>query len=115
MTPETLFSLLGDSTRLRMTALLAVEGELCVCELTHALGVSQPKASRHLASMREAGLVVARRQGTWMHYRIDPDLPPWALRVVEAAAQEMHAMDPFRRDARQLCNMDGRPLERSST
>jgi ArsR family transcriptional regulator len=109
MKPETLFNLLSDSTRLRITALLASAGELCVCEFTHALGDSQPKVSRHLALMRRAGLVVARRQGTWMHYRIDPQLPGWAQRIVEAAAQEVHGMERFRRDFRQLCAMDGRP------
>ena len=113
MKPESLFNLLSDTTRLRITSLLAAEGELCVCEFTHALGDSQPKISRHLALMREAGLVVARRQGTWMHYRIAPDLPDWARRIVETAAAEVHGMDPFRRDFRQLCAMDQRPGERS--
>jgi len=113
MKPEHLFSLLSDTTRLRITALLATEGELCVCEFTHALADSQPKISRHLALMRESGLVVARREGTWMHYRIDPDLPRWAQRIVETAAQEVGGMEPFRRDARELCAMDNRPGARA--
>jgi len=111
--PENLFNLLSDSTRLRITTLLAIEGELCVCELTHALRDSQPKISRHLAVMREAGLVVARREGTWMHYRICPELPNWANRIIEAAAAEVHGMEPFRRDFRALCAMDQRPGDRS--
>jgi DNA-binding transcriptional ArsR family regulator len=114
MKPETLFSLLSDSTRLRITALLAVEGELCVCEFTHALGDSQPKVSRHLALMRDAGLVLARRQGTWMHYRIHPDLPTWAQRIIETAAAEIQEMKPFCRDVRALCSMDQRPGDRAS-
>jgi ArsR family transcriptional regulator len=113
VTPDSLFNLLSDSTRLRMTTLLALEGELCVCEFTHALRDPQPKISRHLAIMREAGLVVARRQGTWMHYRIRPDLPDWANRIIETAAGEVHGMDPFRRDLRALGAMDERPGDRS--
>jgi DNA-binding transcriptional ArsR family regulator len=113
MKPENLFNLLSDSTRLRMTTLLATEGELCVCEFTHALSDSQPKISRHLAIMREAGLVIARRQGIWMHYRICPELPDWANRIIETAAAEVQGMDPFRRDFRALCAMDQRPGGRS--
>jgi ArsR family transcriptional regulator len=113
VTPDSLFNLLSDSTRLRITTLLALEGELCVCEFTHALRDPQPKISRHLAIMREAGLVVARRQGTWMHYRICPDLPDWANRIIETAAGEVHGMDPFRRDLRALGAMDDRPGDRS--
>ena len=112
MRPETLFNVLSDPTRLRITSLLAAEGELCVCEFTHALGDSQPKVSRHLALMRKAGLVASRRQGTWMHYRIAPDLPEWARRIVDAAAEEVHGMERFRRDVRQLCTMDPRPGDR---
>jgi len=114
MTPHDLFSLLSDATRLRITALLETEGELCVCEFTHALDDSQPKISRHLALMREAGLVVARREGTWMHYRIAPDLPVWAQRIVETAAREVSGLEPFRRDVRALCTMDKRPGARAS-
>jgi ArsR family transcriptional regulator len=112
MTPETLFGLLSDPTRLRITRLLATEGELCVCEFTHALGDSQPKISRHLALMRDADLVVARRQGTWMHYQIHPSLPVWAKRIIETAASEVGEMEPFRRDVRALCSMDQRPGDR---
>ena len=75
---ETMFRMLADSTRLRLLMLLASEGELCVCELTHALELSQPKISRHLAQLRESGLLQTRREGQWMYYRIAPALPDWA-------------------------------------
>ena len=61
---DTFFKMLADSTRLRCLLLMQAEGELCVCELTHALNLSQPKISRHLAHLREAGVLVARRNGT---------------------------------------------------
>lgn len=64
-----LFRALGDETRLRITALLSI-GELCVCHLQAALGCSQPKVSRHLGVLRAAGVVEARREGGWVHYRL---------------------------------------------
>ena len=64
-----LFQALGDKTRLRLLNLLA-GGELCVCYLVEILGESQPKISRHLGYLRRAGVVAARREGKWMHYRI---------------------------------------------
>ena len=64
---DTFFKMLADSTRLRCLLLMQAEGELCVCELTHALNLSQPKISRHLAHLREAGVLVASRNGTWMN------------------------------------------------
>ena len=66
---ERFFQALGDNTRLRLLNLMA-EQEICVCYLVEILGQSQPKISRHLAYLRRAGIVAARRQGKWMHYRI---------------------------------------------
>ena len=64
-----LFKALSDETRLRIMGLLA-EGELCVCELMAVLGLPQSTVSRHLAYLKNSGLVSDRRQGTWMHYRL---------------------------------------------
>lgn len=66
---EIFFLALADKTRLRLLNLMR-EGEICVCFFTEVLGESQPKISRHLAYLRNAGLVEARRDGKWMHYRI---------------------------------------------
>lgn len=66
---ETMFLALADKTRLRLLNLMRDE-EVCVCFFTEVLGESQPKISRHLAYLRNAGLVEARRDGKWMHYRI---------------------------------------------
>jgi ArsR family transcriptional regulator, arsenate/arsenite/antimonite-responsive transcriptional repressor len=67
---------LADGTRLEMLALLSQRGELCVCDFERALSVSQSSASRHLRNLLHAGLLQARREGTWMHYRISTQLTP---------------------------------------
>jgi len=66
---ETIFMALADQTRLRILNLIR-DGEVCVVDFTEVLGVSQPKISRHLAYLRNAGVVEARRDGKWMHYSI---------------------------------------------
>ncbi len=69
---ETLFKALADRTRLRILGLLAGGGEVCVCDIHESLRIPQPRASRHLAYLRRAGLVEARRRGLWVHYRLAP-------------------------------------------
>ena len=64
------FKVLSDSTRLRLAVLLSIEGETCVCGLAEALDVPEYRVSRHLGIMRAAGVVEARREGTWMHYKL---------------------------------------------
>lgn len=66
-----LFAALADRTRLRLLNLIA-ENEVCVCFFVEVLNEPQPKISRHLAVLRSAGLVAARRDGKWMHYRLTP-------------------------------------------
>ncbi|MFN2138720.1 MAG: metalloregulator ArsR/SmtB family transcription factor [Candidatus Promineifilaceae bacterium] len=107
--PEALFNLLSDSTRLRCLMLIQAEGEACVCEMTFALEESQPKISRHLALMRDAGLVKARREGTWMHYRISPELPSWAKESMRQMFQNLARLQPFRGDHKRLDLMTDRP------
>ena len=77
---ELLFKALADRTRLRLLNLLAA-GEVCVCFFVEVLGESQPKISRHLAYLRRAGVVAARRDGKWMHYRIAEPPDAHAARV----------------------------------
>ena len=69
--PE-LFRAFADPLRLRILHLLHVRKELCVCDLVAVLGEDQPKVSRHLATLRRAGLVAVRRDGKWMHYALAP-------------------------------------------
>lgn len=106
---DAFFKMLADSTRLRCLMLMQAEGELCVCELTHALNVSQPKISRHLAHLREAGVLVARRNGTWMNYRINPDLQGWALQVIQTTLEGVRQAEPFVSDSNMLNAMTNRP------
>ena len=64
-----LFKALGDDTRLRIVALLT-HGELCVCHVQDALGLTQPNASRQLGILKNAGVVESRRNGTWTYYKL---------------------------------------------
>ena len=85
LTPLQFFKLIADDTRLRCVLLLCQQGELCVCELIAALKLSQPKISRHLALLRDAQVLVDRRQGQWVFYRLHPQLPSWALATLQQA------------------------------
>jgi ArsR family transcriptional regulator, arsenate/arsenite/antimonite-responsive transcriptional repressor len=103
---ETVFRALADATRLRILGLLAT-GEVCVCHIHEALKISQPKASRHLAYLRRAGLVATRRDGLWVHYRM-ADLPDAVLLVVQQTV--MHAlthMAAVRKDIERLNKRTG--------
>lgn len=100
---------MAQDTRLRCLMLLATQGELCVCELTQATGVAQPHVSRHLAQLRELGLVADRREGVWVHYRLHPDLPDWIRTVLRKTASVAHTQSPFSDDARALAAMSNRP------
>ncbi len=82
LNPVKFYKCLADATRLRCLMLIEHEQELCVCELTGALDEIQPKISRHLAQLRNCGLLVDRRQGQWVFYRINPELEPWAAAVI---------------------------------
>ena len=95
--PVRVFRLLGDETRLRAALLMHRRGELCVCELTEATGVSQPKMSRHLGHLRDVGLVVTRRSGQWVHYALRTDLPAWLHQALAALADEPGYADDHER------------------
>lgn len=83
-----IFGALADETRLRMLALLLEHEELCVCDLVAALEITQSKASRHLRTLRGAGLLQDRRDALWVHYRLAPALDP-DRRAVMAALRRM--------------------------
>src|SRR5574342_1372583 len=86
----TLLSALADPTRLRLVRLL-LQQELCVCELVDALRMPQYKVSRHLQRLRSTGLVEARRDGRWIHYRLSQTAPDAQLarRLLEVLTREM--------------------------
>lgn len=85
MRPVQLFKLLADETRTTIILLLREAGELCVCELCSVTHQSQPKVSRHIALLREAGLVLDRREGKWIYYRLSPHMPAWVASIIETA------------------------------
>jgi len=107
--PDQFFKILADLTRLRVLTLLSREGELCVCELTHALGEVQPKISRHLALLREAGVALDRRQGQWIYYRLNPNLTEWARAVLYETTEGIGKQTPFNSDRHALSKMPNRP------
>ena len=80
-------SALAEPTRLEAMRLLADGSEHCVCELMRKLGVSQSRMSRHMQVLKQAGLVVDRRDAQWVRYRINPELPQSQARLVEAALE----------------------------
>lgn len=83
--PVSLFKLLADETRSTIVMLLRESGEMCVCDICAATAESQPKISRHMALLREASLVIDRREGKWVYYRLSPHMPAWAAQIIDTA------------------------------
>ena len=98
---ETLFKALADSTRLRILGLL-LTGEVCVCHIHDSLRITQPKASRHLAYLRKAGLVETRRDGLWVNYRMATLPDPVLSAIVDAVRHALTHVDLVRKDADRL-------------
>jgi len=109
MQPNDLFSALSNEIRLRCLNLMQQEGELCVCELTHTLALSQPMISRHLALLREAGLVSDRRSGQWIYYQIRSDFDDWVKQVLTITFDANKNSEPFKSDQQTLKDMPDRP------
>ena len=95
------YAALADPTRLRILSLLGDE-EVCVCHIHASLDVPQPTASRHLAYLRHAGLVAARRDGVWMHYRLARIDNPVVASVVQAALHALTHTTIAHKDERRL-------------
>lgn len=105
--PARFFKCLSVDTRLHATLLIHQEGELCVCELVEALEDSQPKISRHLAQLRNCGILDDARQGHWVFYAIADTLPGWAREILDAAGEaNRDALAGFRKN---LGAMKNRP------
>jgi ArsR family transcriptional regulator, arsenate/arsenite/antimonite-responsive transcriptional repressor len=98
---EKLFSALADRTRLRLLSLMA-DGEVCVCFFVEVLDESQPKISRHLAYLRNAGVVSARREGKWMHYSIVEPPDPYAKRIFNEVRAWLAEDADMKRDRERL-------------
>jgi ArsR family transcriptional regulator, arsenate/arsenite/antimonite-responsive transcriptional repressor len=98
---EMLFRALADRTRLRLLNLMR-DGEVCVCFFVEILGTNQPKISRHLAYLRRAGIVAARREGKWMHYRINTPADSYAADVLSDVQAWLAEDKEMQRDRSQL-------------
>ena len=98
---ETFFLALADKTRLRLLNLMR-EDEVCVCFFTEVLSESQPKISRHLAYLRNAGIVEARREGKWMNYRIIKPENDYAAQVLEDTLEWLASQEMMRNDYEKL-------------
>ncbi|HKB67673.1 MAG TPA: metalloregulator ArsR/SmtB family transcription factor [Pyrinomonadaceae bacterium] len=108
-----LFKALADHTRLRLINLIGND-EVCVCFFVEVLKINQPKISRHLAYLRRAGVVSARREGKWIHYRlIEPPDPHAAniFREVRAALPNDPAMKSDRARLEKICCAPQLPVQ----
>lgn len=96
-----LFGALADPTRLRLLNLIAGR-EVCVCYLVEILRQSQPKISRHLAYLRKAGVVAARREGKWMHYRLEQPKDKSISSILAAVLAALSVEPKMQTEAAQL-------------
>lgn len=110
---ERFFRALGDNTRLRLLNLMG-EQEICVCYFVEILGAPQPKISRHLAYLRSAGIVAARREGKWMHYRVV--MPPHigAAQIVKQTLGWLKEEKPMQADRSRLTKVCCSPSKYAS-
>lgn len=108
---ETLFKALADRTRLRIISLLA-SGEICVCDIHESLALPQPTVSRHLAYLRHAGLVVSRKDGLWVHYRLADPSDPVMKTLLDAVGHALGHLESGKRDHKRLATQAGVPARR---
>jgi ArsR family transcriptional regulator len=101
---EIFFLALADKTRLRLLNLMR-ENEVCVCFFTEVLGESQPKISRHLAYLRNTGIVSARREGKWIHYKIVTPESDYAAQVLRDTLEWLKSQNEMRKDYEKLENV----------
>jgi ArsR family transcriptional regulator, arsenate/arsenite/antimonite-responsive transcriptional repressor len=96
-----LFAALADRTRLRLLNLIGGR-EVCVCYLVEILRQGQPKISRHLAYLRKAGVVAARREGKWMHYRVESPVDAAAASLLDAVFESFKSDREMQSDLSRL-------------
>lgn len=98
---DALFRALADATRLRLLNLIA-DREICVCYFVEILRISQPKISRHLAYLRRAGIIEARREGKWMHYRLAMPEDRAAASILRETMKHLRQKPEMRKDSSRL-------------
>ncbi len=105
-TLEEAFKAFADPTRLRILGLLA-GGEICVCDIHECLGIPQPTASRHLAYLRRKNLVVTRKNGLWVHYKLAPLGEPVMRVLMSAVTHVLCHCDSISKDRQRLQTQTG--------
>jgi ArsR family transcriptional regulator len=103
------FAALSDPIRLRLMTLMVEYGELCVCEMTHALAIPQPKASKHLAVLRAAGVVRMRRDAQWVLYAPEPEAAAALQAVIPVMLGKPREHPELAADIQRLSTMRCRP------
>lgn len=103
---DQMFRAFSDRTRLRILNLL-VGGELCVCDVVEVLGAPQPKVSRHLAYLRKAGLVEARKEGLWMYYRLSAPRNAFHAKLLDCLGSCFEDVPQLAKDAKKLKQRPG--------
>jgi ArsR family transcriptional regulator, arsenate/arsenite/antimonite-responsive transcriptional repressor len=98
---DRMFRAFSDRTRLRILHLL-LPGELCVCHIVDVLELAQPKVSRHLAYLRSAGLVLARKEGLWNYYRLAPAKSEFHKKLLACLGSCFREVPELARDAEEL-------------
>ena len=101
MSLDKLFRAFADPTRLRLLNLMSKQ-EICVCYFTEVIGAPQPKISRHLAYLRKAGIVAARRDGKWMHYRLTIPRDAHAAAILKSTIAALRTDKQMQRDCERL-------------
>lgn len=105
------FAALADTTRLRLLNLME-EAEVCVCYFVEVIGTNQPKISRHLAYLRKAGIVAARRDGIWAHYRITPPKNEHAAKALQDIQAWLREDAEMQKDKKQMAKMCCAPVSK---
>lgn len=90
------YKVLSDPLRLQMILMLHVHGEVCVCQFVAATGMSQPKVSRHLAQLRDFGLLLDRKEERWVYYRINPAIADWMAETIATSVRHNPHLIPHR-------------------
>lgn len=96
------FASLSNEIRLRCLYLAARQTEVCVCEAVDALGIPQPTISKAFKTLKEAGLVIDRRDANWTYYRLSEELPEWVSEVLHTTIDELSGVKSYIADEKQF-------------
>ena len=99
------FKCLSDPTRLDILKLILARKNVCVCEITEQLQLSQPKISRHLALLRNFSILLDDRKGQWVYYSLNPTLPDWAKKIIESTLENLKKEEPYSTDINVMCSL----------